>query len=125
MENTKMKSEPLSYIMEYYQSRVDEIQQERDMWFKRLESLRIPQKEIHKQDWELKHRAREIAELKKTLNDSSAALLKERELTFKAKQDVERLRGQSVKDRKEIMELLALTNSVEQDITFFKDCRPG
>ncbi len=125
MEEAKSKGEPLTTILEYYRSRVDEIQKERDEWFERLETLRISQESFHKQEWELKRRAEEIAELQKALSDSHVALFEERELALRLRREVEELQAKAVDDRRKIMELLALTGSVEQDITFFKDCRPG
>jgi len=125
MEALKPSGEPISSILNYYRARVDEIQKERDEWFERLENLRISQQDYHKQEWELKRRAEEIAELQKTLSDSHIALFEERELALKLRREVEELQGKSVEDRRKIMELLALTGSVEQDITYFKDCRPG
>jgi len=120
-----MEEEPFSHVMRYYQKNVDEIQRERDKLFKYIESLRLSQETMHKQEWELKHRAREIAELQQVLNDSHTALAGQREIALKVKKDVDKLRMQAIEDRKKIMELLSLTNSVEQDITFFKDSRPG
>ena len=124
-EETKVKAEPLSSILSYYRTRIDEVQKEREDWFERLETLRISQESFHKQEWELKHRSEEIAELQKALSDSHVALFEERELSLRLRRELEELQGKSVEDRRKIMELLALTGSVEQDVTFVKDCRPG
>ena len=121
----KLCTQGLSSILAYYRERVDTIQKERDEWFERLESLRISQEDYHKQEWELKKRNEEIAELQKSLSDSHVALLEERELTLRLRRDNEELQGRAVEDRRKIMELLALNGSVEQDITYVKDCRPG
>jgi hypothetical protein len=43
---------------------------------------------------------------------------------LKLKRECDSFGLQEKEDRRRIMELLALNNSVEQDITYFKDCRP-
>ncbi len=121
----KVCNEGLTSVLSYYRQRVDEIQKERESWFERLETLRISQEDYHKQEWELRKRNEEIAELQKALSDSHVALFEEREANLRLRRDLEELQGRSVEDRRKIMELLALNQSVEQDITYFKDCRPG
>ena len=121
----KLSGEGLTSILSYYRERVDAIQRERESWFERLETLRISQEDYHKQEWELKKRNEEIAELQKALSDSHVALFEERDLVLRLKREVEELHGRAAEDRRKIMELLALNGSVEQDITYFKDCRPG
>ena len=121
----KLSGEGLTSILSYYRERVDAIQRERESWFERLETLRISQEDYHKQEWELKKRNEEIAELQKALSDSHVALFEERDLVLRLKREVEELQGRAAEDRRKIMELLALNGSVEQDITYFKDCRPG
>ena len=121
----RLCAQGLSSILAYYRERIDAIQKERDEWFERLESLRISQEDFHKQEWEMKKRNEEIAELQKSLSDAHVVIFEERELALKLKRENEELQARAVEDRRKIMELLALNGSVEQDITYYKDCRPG
>lgn len=121
----KLHTQGLTSILAYYRERIDAIQKERDEWFERLETLRISQEDYHRQEWETKKRNEEVAELQKSLSDAHVAIFEERELALKLKRENEELQARAVEDRRKIMELLALNGSVEQDITYVKDCRPG
>ena len=115
----------LESILKYYRERVDNIQNEREDWYGMIENVKISQEEKHSLEWELHKRKTELAEIQKALSDSHLALFDEREQVLKLRRRNDELKLQEKEDRRRIMELLALTGSVEQDITYFKDSQPN
>ena len=115
----------LNTLLAYYRQRINDFDKERKEWLERLESVRQSQAEKHKTDWELKKRKDEIAELQKTISESKLSLFDERQQILKLTRENDLLKIKEIEDRKKISELLALTDSVEEEITMYKDLRPG
>lgn len=78
-------------LLSYYRERVHENQQEREVWFERLGALRISQEDYHKQEWGLKKRNEEVAELQKELGDCRIALLEAKDTEFRQRCAIDEL----------------------------------
>ena len=65
------------------------------------------------------------SELQKQLSDANVALFDERQQVLKLSAECEALRIQELEDRRRIQHLLALSQPVTQEVTFFRDCRPS
>jgi len=70
-------------------------------------------------------RHEEIAELQRALSDANVYLFDEREQVLKLQAENDQLKIQELEDRRRIQHLLALTQPVSQEVTFFRDCRPA
>ena len=67
----------------------------------------------------------EIAELQKGLSEANAELFEQKERVLKLQEENDALTIQEMEDRRRIQHLLALTQPVTEEVTFFRDCRPG
>lgn len=81
--------------------------------------------ELHKLRWELRVKQSEIGELQRALSDANVHLFEEREQVLQLQAENDALKAQELEDRRRIQHLLALTQPVTQEVTFFRDCRPG
>lgn len=66
-----------------------------------------------------------IAELQKGLSETNGELFKEKEKVLNLQAENDALTIQEMEDRRRIQHLLALTQPVTEEVTFFRDCRPG
>lgn len=85
----------------------------------------VSHEELHRTQWELRVRHEEIAELQRALSDANVYLFDEREQVLKLQAENDQLKIQELEDRRRIQHLLALTQPVSQEVTFFRDCRPA
>ena len=76
----------------------------------------IPQ---HTKEWEIRQREEEISELQKALSDMQVFLFQEREHVLRLYAENDRLKVRELQDRKKIQHLLALTQPVCSEITYF------
>ena len=79
----------------------------------------------HKNQWEIRQREDEIAELQKALSDMQVFLFQEREHVLRLYAENDRLRIQELDDRKKIQHLLTLTQPVNAETTYFIKEPPG
>ena len=91
----------------------------------RCSSIEVSHEELHRTAWELRVRHEEIAELQRALSDANVYLFDEREQVLKLQAENDQLKIQELEDRRRIQHLLALTQPVSQEVTFFRDCRPA
>jgi coiled-coil domain-containing protein 77 len=112
-------------LFEYYKYRIETFEHERSEWIHRMDDLEGTRQEYYKLKWELTKRDEQIDELQRALSDAHVFLYEEREQVLKLAAENDELRIQEVEDRKRIQHLLALTQPVSQEVTYFRDCRPG
>lgn len=115
----------LNTLLAYYRSRIESFEEERREWLQKMEEIREKQALRHKIEWELKKRREEISELQRTLSEAKIIIFDERQKSLKLTRENDLMRLKEVEDRRKIGELLAMTDSVEEEVTLFKDLRPG
>ena len=112
-------------LLAYYRTRITEFEKERAEFIARTSSIEVSHEELHRTQWELRVRHEEIAELQRALSDANVYLFDEREQVLKLQAENDQLKIQELEDRRRIQHLLALTQPVSQEVTFFRDCRPA
>mmetsp|Transcript_6208 Transcript_6208/g.11037 ORF Transcript_6208/g.11037 Transcript_6208/m.11037 type:complete len:496 (-) Transcript_6208:628-2115(-) len=111
-------------LLSFYRERFNQFESERKEWMSRVGSAEVSHVDLHKSKWELRVRQEEIAELQNALSDANVQLFQEREEALKLLAENDEMKAQVSEDRRKIQHLLALTEPVSQEVTFFKDCRP-
>ncbi|GBG27683.1 Coiled-coil domain-containing protein 77 [Hondaea fermentalgiana] len=111
-------------LLAFYRTRLDEVEKEREELLRRVGASEVPHAELHRVKWELKVRQEEVEQLQNALSDANVQLFEEREEALKLLAENDELKLQQSEDRRRIQHLLALTEPVSQEVTFFKDCRP-
>ena len=116
---------PSTELLTYYRKRLREFEQERAVMIKKMNAIEVSHEELHRTQWDLRVRQEEIAELQRALSDANVYLFDEREQVLKLQAENDQLKIQELEDRRRIQHLLALTQPVSQEVTFFRDCRPA
>jgi coiled-coil domain-containing protein 77 len=111
-------------LLNYYRSRLDQFEKERDEWLEKLEGLRVSQENHHRIQWEVKKRNEEIYTLQQQMSEMQLTLFSEREQIVALAKENDRLRLKESEDQRRLMELMAVAQPVEQDVTYFEDRRP-
>jgi coiled-coil domain-containing protein 77 len=132
IEATKAKEiepqEPVDNLQEllaYYKQRLEDREAaNNEAVNKSLKEISVSNEELHKIKWELRVKHEEVHSLQKALSDANVQLYDERATVLKLTAETEELRVEALEDRRKIQHLLALTQPVSQEVTFFKDCRP-
>lgn len=78
----------------------------------------------YKHMWEMQRKDEQIADLQRALSDAHVYLYDERQQVLALSAENDELKIQELEDRKRIQHLLALTQPVSQEVTYFKDRRP-
>jgi coiled-coil domain-containing protein 77 len=119
------KTDSLQELLAYYKKRLEERETvNNEAVNNSLKEISVSNEELHKVKWELRVKREEIHSLQKALSDANVQLYDERATVLKLTAETEELRVQALEDRRKIQHLLALTQPVSQEVTFFKDCRP-
>ena len=116
---------PSTELLTYYRNRLREFEKERAVMIKKMNAIEVSHEELHRTQWDLRVRQEEIAELQRALSDANVYLFDEREQVLKLQAENDQLKIQELEDRRRIQHLLALTQPVSQEVTFFRDCRPA
>ena len=116
---------PSTELLTYYRNRLREFEKERSAMIKKMSAIEVSHEELHRTQWDLRVRQEEIAELQRALSDANVYLFDEREQVLKLQAENDQLKIQELEDRRRIQHLLALTQPVSQEVTFFRDCRPA
>ena len=117
--------ENLRELLEYYKQRVEDREAaNHDAVSSSLKEIAVSNEELHKVRWDLRVKREEIHSLQKALSEANVQLYDESATVLKLTAENEELRVQALEDRRKIQHLLALTQPVSQEVTFFKDCRP-
>jgi coiled-coil domain-containing protein 77 len=85
----------------------------------------VSQEELHVTKWNVHKCEESISTLQRALSDANILLHEERAQVLRLQTENEQLRIQELEDRRRIQHLLALTQPIASDVTFFKDCRPS
>lgn len=110
---------PSQELLEYYQKRMAECEEENEDLLKKLELYREACEVQHKLEWDLQQREEEIAELQKALSDMQVCLFQEREHVLRLYSENDRLRIRELEDKKKIQNLLALVGTDTREVTYF------
>ena len=105
-------------ILAYYRSRADAFETDRSQLYEKLDTIRIKQDLVHKSEWELRKRQEEKRELESALERCQSVLYVEREKIMDLKKKCDTYRVKQRVNKREILDMLAKSNSVEQHIYF-------
>jgi len=113
-----------SELLDYYRQRLDEIEKERGEFMDKLEVFDGSRGLHHQLRVELAKRDTEIRDLQQALSDAHIFLFEEREKVLRLAAENDELRVRELEDRKRIQHLLALTQPVGQEVTYFRSAKP-
>ena len=105
-------------ILAYYRSRADAFETDRSQLYAKLDTIRIKQDLVHKSEWELRKRQEEKRELESALERCQSVLYVEREKIMDLKKKCDTYRVKQRVNKRQILDMLAKSNSVEQHIYF-------
>ncbi|OQR94315.1 hypothetical protein THRCLA_08194 [Thraustotheca clavata] len=112
-------------LLAFYRERCDTFNEERKEWLERLKQLETSREGLHQVEWQNKMQKQEIAELKEELVCVQDQMLGLKETIAALESEKSLLKIQEAEDRKRIQHLLSLTQPIAEEVTFYKDCRPG
>ncbi|OQR91171.1 hypothetical protein ACHHYP_04934 [Achlya hypogyna] len=112
-------------LLGFYRARCDAFQAERKEMLERFQEIDTARETRHQVDWQNKMLKQEIAELKEELTRVRDELHGAHETIATLESDKAALKIQEAEDRKRIQHLLSLTQPIAEEVTFYKDCRPG
>ncbi|GMF26918.1 unnamed protein product [Phytophthora lilii] len=102
-------------LLAFYRQRCEQFHAEREQTLAHLAQI----------EWELKTKDEEIADLEGALKKANAALFQVKAEIIDLQAENKNLKLQEQDDRQKIQHLLALTQPITEQVTFFRDCRPG
>lgn len=114
----------MAQLLSYYRTRAEVFEGDRSTFYSKLESTRVKQELAHKVAWEVKKRSEEKAELENALNKCQQALYLERDKILTAKTQVDTLRVKQKQNKRQILDSLAASNSVEQHVYYDRNTAP-
>eukprot|EP00948_MAST-09A_sp_MAST-9A-sp1_P001434 g1434.t1 len=126
--DTQLKLEQIpnsAELLAYYRKRVEDVEADQKEFLRKIAEVEVAHDELHRVQWDNRVRQEEIAELQRALSDANIMLFDEREQVLKLQAANSRHVLNNMEDRKRIQHLLALTQPVTQEVTFFRDCRPN
>ena len=112
-------------LLNYYRSRLEDAEKEREDWLLKYESVRVNQELNHKLEWERKAREEEKNELIRQLQERRAVLDAGREKLVELAQENEGLRRQQVANKAKLAKYYDLTEPIQQDIFLTEGQKPG
>ncbi|XP_071360311.1 coiled-coil domain-containing protein 77 isoform X1 [Trachinotus anak] len=110
---------PSRELLEFYRQKIAQFDGEHEELLQMLEKNRGITEDHHKQQWEVRQREEEIAELQNALSDMQVYLFQEREQSLRLYAENDRLKIRELEDRKKIQHLLALVGPDTGEITYF------
>eukprot|EP01147_Barroeca_monosierra_P010863 gene10863-2938_t len=112
---------PSKELLEFYRQKLAEFDAEHAAMLGKLEKYKQSCINKDKLQWEIAQREQEISELQKALSDMQVYLFQEREHVLRLYAENDRLKLQEVEDRKKIQKLLAMSQPVEHETTYFQN----
>ncbi|KAE8900422.1 hypothetical protein PF005_g2376 [Phytophthora fragariae] len=112
-------------LLAFYRQRCEQFHTEREQTLAHLAQIEVSKEEAHRLKWELKTKDEEIADLEESLKKVNAALFQVKAKLIDLQAENQTLKLQEQDDRQKIQHLLALTQPITEQVTFFRDCRPG
>ncbi|KAG3010813.1 hypothetical protein PC120_g14844 [Phytophthora cactorum] len=111
-------------LLAFYRQRCEQFHAEREQTLAHLAQIEVSKEEAHRLKWELKTKNEEIADLEESLKKANAALFQTKAELIDLQTENKTLKLQEQDDRQKIQQLLALTQPITEQVTFFRDCRP-
>ncbi|KAG6616877.1 Coiled-coil domain-containing protein 77 [Phytophthora cinnamomi] len=112
-------------LLAFYRQRCEQFHTEREQTLAHLAQIEVSKEEAHRLKWELKTKDEEIADLEESLKKANSALFQVKAELIDLQAENKALKQQEEDDRQKIQHLLALTQPITEQVTFFRDCRPG
>ncbi|ETV81631.1 hypothetical protein, variant [Aphanomyces astaci] len=112
-------------LLEFYRARCDAFHQERKDLLERFHELDVSRESWHRTQWQNQVHKQEIVDLKVELARVKDSLHAAEETIAVLRAEQDSFKVQEAEDRKRIQHLLHLTHPTSEEVTFFKDCRPG
>ncbi|EGD80522.1 hypothetical protein PTSG_01113 [Salpingoeca rosetta] len=112
---------PSKELLEFYRQKLAEFDAEHSSMLGKLDKYKQACSDKNKLQWEMAQREQEIVELQKALSDMQVYLFQEREHVLRLYAENDRLKLQEVEDRKKIKKLLAMSQPLEHETTYFQD----
>ncbi|ETN13745.1 hypothetical protein PPTG_08472 [Phytophthora nicotianae INRA-310] len=112
-------------LLAFYRQRCEQFHAEREQTLAHLAQIEVSKEEAHRLKWEIKTKNEEIADLEESLKKANAALFQAKAELIDVQTENKTLKLQEQDDRQKIQKLLALTQPITEQVTFFRDCRPG
>lgn len=102
----------------------DAFERERVDFLQRLDEMSGNSSAKHSLKWDLHKKDEQVMDLQKALSDAHVFLYEERAQVLKLTAENDRLKIQELEDRQRLEHLLALTQPINQEVTYFRECRP-
>ncbi|KAF4319014.1 hypothetical protein BBO99_00006873 [Phytophthora kernoviae] len=112
-------------LLAFYRERCERFHAEREETLAHLAQIEVSKEETHRLKWELKTKNEEILDLEEALKKANGTLFQVKAEVIDLKAENKTLQLQEEGDRQKIQQLLALTQPITEQVTFFRDCRPG
>ncbi|KAG7378140.1 Coiled-coil domain-containing protein 77 [Phytophthora pseudosyringae] len=112
-------------LLAFYRQRCEQFHTERERTLAHLAQIEVSKEEAHRLKWELKTKDEEILDLEESLKKANTALFQAKAELIDLQAENKTLKLQEQDDRQKVQHLLALTQPITEQVTFFRDCRPG
>ncbi|KAI9983075.1 hypothetical protein PInf_006998 [Phytophthora infestans] len=112
-------------LLAFYRQRCEQFHAEREQTLAHLAQIEVSKEEAHRLKWEIRTKNEEIADLEESLKKANASLFQAKAELIDLQTENKTLKLQEQDDRQKMQQLLALTQPITEQVTFFRDCRPG
>ncbi|KAF4134482.1 hypothetical protein GN958_ATG04055 [Phytophthora infestans] len=112
-------------LLAFYRQRCEQFHAEREQTLAHLAQIEVSKEEAHRLKWEIRTKNEEIADLEESLKKANASLFQAKAELIDLQTENKTLKLQEQDDRQKMQHLLALTQPITEQVTFFRDCRPG
>ena len=123
-ESIIQSKQDLARLIDYYRLVVETFETERIKNHDLFQSIKIPNEDQHKVEWEIKRRKDEIIELENALHESNMALNNERKRAIHYGKVIENCKYIAKVDKRRIKQLLELSEPIEQTIKLEQNKSP-
>lgn len=114
----------LATLLDYYRIKLDKFDEERKDWLEKLETIRQNLEEHHRLQWEIQTRNTEVLNLQINKSEITKGINLERQRVSQLSSELEFYKERSNQDRKRIIQLLQLTEPIEQQVKIFHNKIP-
>lgn len=114
----------LATLLDYYRIKLDNFDKERQEWLLKLESLRQTIENHHKLEWEIQTRNEEVLNLQINKTNITNTINIERQRVLQLTNELEFYKERSNQDRRRIVQLLKLTEPIDQQVVLYHNKRP-
>ena len=124
LDSILQKKQDLARLIDYYRLVVETFETERIKNHDLFQSIKIPNEDQHKVEWEIKRRKDEIIELENALHEANIALNNERKRAIHYGKVIENCKSIAIEDKRRIKQLLELSEPIEQTIKLVQNKSP-